>query len=162
MLVLSLCGVDDLTECDLLRRLSDAGGRLRLLVYVPGLYASSSRNEIVLARLAVWFMAELLAVHGAGVNVEEADDGEGNGEVTYDVLVKDAASLVPKLLWLGPAFDPEASDDGTAGFDFACEARGWLKERGGMVSNFPDLQEAYEIDAEAAWEYREEGEEDEG
>jgi hypothetical protein len=149
MLILALRGVDELDEHELAEQLRAAGGHLRLVVVVRCLNSAIGRNAIAAARLAVWYIAEMVALHGQDVDVREAeDDDEGDTEVVFDVKVTDIPGLVPKICWMAPAFDPETEDDGTAWFDFGCEIEGWLEDRGNASTLFPKLKADYEADAE--------------
>jgi len=161
MLVLALRGIDDIDESELLEKLSQAGGQLRLLVRVPNLASSPSRWAIAQARLAVWYIAEMLEQYGRDVEVDESDDDEdGDVEVAFEAVITDVRGLVPKLCWLAPAFDPETEDDGTAMFDLTCEMEGWLEERGNAPARFPKLQKDYEADAAAARAYESDDDDD--
>jgi hypothetical protein len=152
MLTLSLCGVSDLDSQLLADQLRVANGSLKLLANVPSLVFANSYAEIASARLAVWYIAELLADHGDDVKVQEIDHNDGSSDVEFQCVVAadKIDSLASKLWWMAPAFDQEDEDNDMHQFDFGCEIEGWLEDRDQTLDRFPALREAYEQDAQAA------------
>lgn len=154
MLTLSLLGIGDLDETEFASRLRAENWALRLVVIIPDLYSGGSYAEIAHARLAMWYIAELLADHGSDVRVSDIENDDGSADVEYLARITPGAEylLAAKLSWLAPTFDADFEDGGTSLFDFGCEITGWVEERSNAQARFPDLKAAYEDDAEAARE----------
>jgi len=138
------------------QRIVESGGRVSITFSLSDTHYSTSKEEIALSALKAWYIGERIAEFCVIVRHGEDEGTRGEGLFIFHADVRDAAGLAGLLAELAPAFDP---DDLEAEAELGAEAEGWLETRGKVAAKFPDLEDAYRIDAEQAAECVEETDE---
>lgn len=135
------------------RQISEAGGRVSISFSLQDAYYSTSKAEIALSALKAWYIGERIAEFCSSVRHGDDEGIHGEGLFVLHADVHNASGLAGFLADLAPAFDP---DNLEAEAELGAEAEDWLESRGASPAKFPDLEQAYRIDANEAAECSEE------
>ena len=144
------------TEDQLRESIERGGPDIELNMTVPCLWRGDL-GDIAQARLAAWFIGELVAECGTELRFNDVERIDGDGDFQISMEVTNSAALATKLVQLSSAFDPDV-DDGW--FDFVMEVEGWWDDGGPAVCRCPQLRDNFELDEEAFQENRSDSEDD--
>jgi len=131
------------------RMIKDSGDQVAITFSLQDAYYSTSKHEIARSALKAWYVGERIAGFCDAVRISDEEGAYGEGLFMFLADVSDRQGLASFLADLALAFDP---NDLEAEAEFGAEAEGWLEERSGAATRFPELEQAYRIDAEQAAE----------
>lgn len=132
---------------DLVDRIAGADGHVRLSFTLPDAYSSTSKWELARSWLKGWYIAERIAACCFTVSHQVKEGARGAVIFKLDVEVADEVALAAVVGDLAPAFDP---DNLEAEAELGAAAETWLERRGAVQTRFPDVEQAYRDDVEAA------------